>query len=62
MKLEPKQLRSLKMKLFIEGHGSKTKLSTELGCKPSQVTYILNTGLVSKRLESGIINYLNSKP
>ena len=61
MKLEPKQLKALKIKLALEGHGSKKRLADKLDCEYSQMSYILNTGLVSKTLEQGIINYLNSK-
>jgi hypothetical protein len=61
MKLEPKQLKALKVKLALEGTGAKKRLALALGCKDPQLSYILATGLVSKTLETGIINYLNSK-
>lgn len=60
MKLTEKQLKQLKTKLALQGTGSKKKLSTSLGCKDTQLSYILKTGLVSPRLNDGVINYLNS--
>jgi transcriptional regulator CtsR len=59
MELSEKQLKKLKTKLALDGVGSKRKLSTELGCEPSQLSYILKTGFVSKSLDEKILNYIN---
>ena len=58
MKLTEKQLKKLKTNLALDGTGSKKKLANKLGCNASYVTYILNTGLVSKKMDDVILNYI----
>ena len=58
MKLTDKQLKTLKTKLALEGVGSKKRLADQLGCKQSQLSYVLATGLVSNTLEVELLTYI----
>lgn len=58
MKLTNTQLKVLKVKLALQGTGSKKKLSETLGCKDTQLSYILKTGLVSPRLETKLLKFI----
>jgi len=58
MKLTDKQLKTLKTKLALEGVGSKKRLAEQLGCKQSQLSYVLATGLVSNKLDRKLLTYI----
>ena len=60
MKLTDKQLKTLKTKLALDGVGSKKRLAAQLGCKASQLSYILTTGLVSSKLDFNLKKYIAS--
>jgi uncharacterized protein YehS (DUF1456 family) len=53
-----KDLKKLKIKLALEGHGSKSRLTKMLGCKNSQISRFLKTGKIAPRYEAKILEWL----
>lgn len=58
MKIEDKLLKKIRIKLAMEGVGSKGNLAVALQMKPSNLTTMLDTGKMSDNKYSLLLNWL----
>jgi len=58
MNLTAKEVNKIKIKLALEGTGSKGRMALNVGCANCQITKLLNTGFIPDKFSDKVKMYL----